>query len=406
MTTLAWFHCFSGIAGDMALGACLDAGAPLDDVREILGRLPVRGWALSTEPVLRGGLAATRAVVVAREDTVARTYSHIAGLLEEARLPDRVRDRAGRVFRALAETEGRLHRRPVGQVHFHEVGSMDAIVDVVGTCAALETLGVDEVAASAVAVGTGMVRTSHGMLPNPAPAVVDLLRDVNAPLAGLDVNVELTTPTGAALLAGLCYQFGPLPPMRLVTTGFGAGTKDLEAMPNVLHLAVGEATGAEAGSEASPGQPLALLEANLDDVSGEVVAHAVDALLEAGALDAWTTPVTMKKGRPGVVVAVLCHLADAPRLRDLTAHETGTLGVRLSQLERWPFARSVEEVVVAGLTVRVKRAARRVKVEYEDAARVARRTGLPLREVVSLAEAEARGREPDPDPEPEPDAAS
>ncbi|MGH9005960.1 MAG: nickel insertion protein, partial [Acidimicrobiia bacterium] len=168
----AWFHCFAGIAGDMALGACLDAGAPVDEVREILGRLPIRGWALTPEPVMRGGLAATRAVVVAKEDTVARTYSHIAGLLEEARLPDRVRDRSGRVFRALAETEGGLHRRPVGQVHFHEVGSLDAIVDIVGTCAALETLGVDTVASSPVAVGTGMVRTSHGMLPNPAPAVV------------------------------------------------------------------------------------------------------------------------------------------------------------------------------------------------------------------------------------------
>ena len=392
----AWFHCFAGIAGDMALGACLDAGAPLDEVKEILGRLPVRGWALSAEPVLRGGLAATRAVVVAREDTVARTYAHIAGLLEEARLPDRVRDRSGRVFRVLAETEGRLHRRPVAQVHFHEVGSLDAIVDIVGTCAALETLGVDEVTASPVAVGTGMVRTAHGLLPNPAPAVIDLLKDV--PLAGLDVNVELTTPTGAALLVGLCHRFGPLPPMQLRNAGFGAGTRELEAMPNLLHLAVGEATGASAGTDALPGQPLALLEANLDDVSGEVVAHAVDALLDAGALDAWTTPVLMKKGRPGVVVAVLCHLSDAPRLRDLVAHETGTLGVRLAQLERWPFARSVEEVEVEGLPVRVKRASRRVKVEYEDAARVARRTGLPLREVVSRAEAEARGRAPDPEP--------
>ncbi|MGH9041215.1 MAG: nickel pincer cofactor biosynthesis protein LarC [Acidimicrobiia bacterium] len=394
----AWFHCFAGIAGDMALGACLDAGAPVDEVREILGRLPIRGWALNPEPVMRGGLAATRAVVEAKGDTVvARTYSHIAGLLEEGRLPDRVRDRAGRVFRVLAETEGRLHRRPMGQVHFHEVGSLDAIVDVVGTCAALETLGVDEITASAVAVGTGMVRSGHGMLPNPAPAVLDLLK--NAPLAGVDESVELTTPTGAALLAGLCTHFGPLPAMRLTATGFGAGTRELEALPNLLHLAVGEAID---GSGILPGQPLALLEANLDDVSGEVVAHAVEVLLEAGALDAWTAPVTMKKGRPGVVVAVLCHLPDSSRLRDQLAHETGTLGVRVSQVDRWPFARSVEEVEVEGLPVRVKRAARRVKVEYEDAARVARRTGLPLREVVSRAEAEARDRGGDP----EPDAAS
>lgn len=398
MTTVAWFHCFSGISGDMALGACLDAGASLEDVREMVSRIPVRGWTLETEPVLRGGLAATRAVVLAREDTVARTYAHIAGLLEEGRLPDRVRERAGRVFRALAEAEGRLHRRPVAQVHFHEVGSLDAIVDVVGTCAGLEVLGVEVVRASPVAVGTGMVRAGHGLLPNPAPAVVDLLRGV--PVTGIDINAELTTPTGAALLAGVASGFGPLPAMRLSAAGFGAGARELEALPNLLHLAVGEAL--EDDDAAAPGQPLALLEANLDDVSGEVVAHAVDAVLAGGALDAWTTPVTMKKGRPGVVVAVLCHMPDAPRLRDLLAHETGTLGVRLTSLERWPFARQQEEVEVEGLPIRVKRAARRVKVEYEDAARVARRTGLPLREVVSRAEAEARGRYERPDDEPDP----
>lgn len=393
MTTVAWFHCFAGIAGDMALGACLDAGAPIEEVRGILGRLPVRGWTLDAEPVLRGGLAATRAVVGAEEHKVSRTYGHIAALLEEARLPERVRERAGRVFRLLAEAEGRLHRRPMAQVHFHEVGSIDAVVDVVGTCAALEALGVDEVRASPIAVGTGMVRSAHGLLPNPAPAVVDLLR--GAPVVGVDVNVELTTPTGAALLAGLCSDFGPLPSMRLTAAGFGAGTRELEALPNLLHLAVGEAF---EEAEATGGQPIALLEANLDDVSGEVVAHAVDALLAAGALDAWTTAVTMKKGRPAVVMAVLCHLPEAPRLRDLLAAETGTLGVRVSRVERWPFARQVEEVEVEGLPVRVKRAARRVKVEYEDAAKVARRTGLPLREVVSRAEAEARDRGPEPDP--------
>ena len=396
MSTVAWFHCFAGISGDMALGACLDAGASLEEVKAILERLPVRGWAIDAEPVLRGGLASTRAVVRTEEHKVSRTYAHIAGLLEEARLPPRVRERASRVFRMLAEAEGRLHRRPMSQVHFHEVGSLDAIVDVVGTCAALESLSVDAVCASPVAVGTGVVRTGHGLLPNPAPAVVDLLR--GAPVIGVDVNVELTTPTGAALLAGLCAGYGPLPPMRVTSTGFGAGSRELESLPNVLHVAVGQAI--DPAAESTGGQPLALLEANLDDVSGEVVAHAVDALLGAGALDAWTTPVTMKKGRPGVVVSVLCHLPDAARLRDLLGHETGTLGVRVTGLERWPFARQMDEVQVEGLPVRVKRAARRVKVEYEDAARVAHRTGLSLREVVSRAESEARGDPGRDDPDP------
>jgi len=402
VTTVAWFHCFAGIAGDMALGACLDAGAPLDEVIAILERLPVTGWGLETELVMRGGLAATKAHVKAKPDTITRTYGHIAGIIEEARLPIRVRERAQRVFRLLAETEGRLHRRPTAAVHFHEVGGIDAIVDIVGTCAALETLGVDEVSASAVRVGTGMVRTSHGLLPNPAPAVVDLLTEV--PVVGLDIQAELTTPTGAALLAGLCSGFGPLPAMRLSSSGFGAGTRELATLPNLVQVAIGEAVsptgGATATTAATAGQPLALLEANLDDISGEVVAHAVDALLAAGALDAWTAHVTMKKGRPAVVLSALAHLPDAPALRDLIAHETGTLGVRVTVVERWPFARQADEVEVEGLPVRIKRTALRIKVEYEDAARVARHTGLPLREVVSRAEAEARRqtrRTPDPD---------
>jgi uncharacterized protein (TIGR00299 family) protein len=395
VTTIAWFHCFAGIAGDMALGACLDAGAPLDEVIAILERLPIGGWGLDTEVVTRGGLAATKANVKAKPDTITRTYGHIAGIIEEARLPDRVRERAQRVFRLLAETEARLHRRPTASVHFHEVGGIDAIVDIVGTCAALETLGVDELRASTVRVGTGMVRTSHGLLPNPSPAVVDLLKE--APVVGLDLNAELTTPTGAALLAGLCSGYGPLPPIRLLCSGFGAGTRELAALPNLVQVAVGESTSAEVGpggtgpaGEAMAGQPLALLEANLDDISGEVVAHAVDAILAAGALDAWTTGVTMKKGRPGVVLSALAHLPDASRLRDLIAHETGTLGVRVSVVDRWPFARQADEVEVEGLPIRIKRTALRIKVEYEDAARVARHTGLPLREVVSRAEAEAR----------------
>src|SRR5438477_6592880 len=174
--TIAWFHCFSGIAGDMALGSLIDAGADLDAVREVLGRLPLGGWEVEAEPVLRAGIAATHVRVHASEDGVVRTYAHISGLVDEARLPDRVRDRAQAVFAAMAEVEGRLHRRAPGQVHFHELGGIDAIVDVVGTCTALELLEVDAISASAVATGTGMVRTAHGMLPNPAPAVVELLR--------------------------------------------------------------------------------------------------------------------------------------------------------------------------------------------------------------------------------------
>ena len=383
--TLAWFHCFAGIAGDMALGSLVDAGADLDEVRTLVGRLPVGGWELEAEAVLRAGVAATQVHVRTNETAVVRTYAHISGLVIEARLPERVRDRAQAVFAAMAEVEGRLHRRPPEQVHFHELGGLDAIVDVVGTCAALEVLGVDEVRASAVATGTGMVRTAHGMLPNPAPAVVELLR--GAPTFGRDVPFELTTPTGAGLLAAMATGYGPLPAMTIAATGFGAGSRDVDGLPNVTQVVLGAPTQAGLGPGQSEGQTVVLLEVNVDDATGEALAHAVATLLEAGAHDAWITPILMKKGRPAYTVSALADQALADQVGRVLVAETGSLGVRGQTLARWPAARSGQEVEVEGLPVRVKVSAGRVKVEHDDAARAARRSGLPLREVVSRAEA-------------------
>ena len=383
--TLAWFHCFAGIAGDMALGSLVDAGADLDEVRTLVGRLPVGGWELEAEAVLRAGVAATQVHVRTNETAVVRTYAHISGLVVEARLLERVRDRAQAVFAAMAEVEGRLHRRPPEQVHFHELGGLDAIVDVVGTCAALEVLGVDEVRASAVATGTGMVRTAHGMLPNPAPAVVELLR--GAPTFGRDVPFELTTPTGAGLLAAMATGYGPLPAMTIAATGFGAGSRDVDGLPNVTQVVLGAPAQAGLGPGQSEGQNVVLLEVNVDDATGETLAHAVAALLEAGAHDAWITPILMKKGRPAYTVSALADQALADQVARVIVAETGSLGVRGQTLARWPAARSGQEVEVEGLPVRVKVSAGRVKVEHDDAARAARRSGLPLREVVSRAEA-------------------
>jgi uncharacterized protein (TIGR00299 family) protein len=291
-----------------------------------------------------------------------------------------VLDRALEVFGCLAQAEGRLHRRPPAQVHFHEVGGVDAIVDIVGTCAALEVLDVGTVTASRIATGTGMVRSAHGALPNPAPAVVELLR--GAPTYGIDVPVELTTPTGAALLAALCTHFGPLPEMVIASTGFGAGTRTLEQLPNVTQVVLGTAT--SAAGEGS--QPLVELAANVDDATGETIAHAVAALLDAGALDAWVAPVLMKKGRPGHVVSALVDEALAPQVSAVLMAETGTLGVRARHVERVALDRSMAAVTVDGAPVRVKVSPGRVKAEHDDAARVARVTGLPVREVARRAE--------------------
>ena len=378
--TIAWFHCFSGIAGDMALGSLVDAGADLDEVKELLGRLRVTDWKLEAEPVLRGGIAGTKVHVHATDSTVVRTASHIQGLVAEARLPERVQQRAAAVFEALAQAEGRLHGRPPDQVHFHEVGGIDAIVDIVGTCAALEVLGIDTITSSPVAVGLGMVRAAHGIIPNPAPAVVELLTGI--PTKGVDLSVELTTPTGAALVAALASGFGPIPAMTVTASGFGAGTKELANRPNVTQVVIGEA----ADEPATDGQPVVLLEANVDDVTGEVLGHAIGEVLSAGAHDAWITPIVMKKGRPAHTVHALVDPALVPQVMAVLAAETGSLGVRGHRLERWPFPRHYERVVVDDLSVRVKVSPGRAKAEFDDAARVAERTGRPVREVIAEAE--------------------
>ena len=392
MTTAAWFHCFAGIAGDMALGSLIDAGADVAEIRALLDRLPMAGWSMEVEPVMRGGIGATKVDVVVADTPVVRTYAHIIGLIDEARLPERVRNRAHATFAAMADAEGHLHRRPAAQVHFHEVGGVDAIIDVVGTCAALEVLGVDQVWSSPVANGMGMVRSAHGLLPVPAPAVMELLR--GAPTYGLDIPYELTTPTGAAIVAATASGWGPMPAMQVTSAGFGAGTRDLEGLPNLLQVVIGQMVGG-ASSRPEPGQPVTLLEVNVDDATGETLAHTVSALLAAGAHDAWITPILMKKGRPAQTVSALSDPALADQVASVLMAETGSLGVRGETLQRWPAARTDAQVDVAGVPVRVKVGAGRVKVEHDDAARAARRTGLPLREVVSRAEEAWRRRGPD-----------
>ncbi|MGI8810804.1 MAG: nickel pincer cofactor biosynthesis protein LarC [Acidimicrobiales bacterium] len=392
MTTAAWFHCFSGIAGDMALGSLIDAGADMGEVRAMLDRLPMAGWSMEVSPVMRGGIGATKVDVKAAESAVVRTYAHITGLVDEARLPERVANRAQATFAALAAAEGHLHRRPPAQVHFHEVGGVDAIIDVVGTCAALEVLGVDTVWSSPVANGMGMTRSAHGMLPVPAPAVVELLQ--GAPTYGRDIPYELTTPTGAALLAATVTGWGPMPPMQVGAAGFGAGTRDLDGLPNLLQVVLGTSV-TEVPARPEPGQPVTLLEVNVDDATGETLAHTVAALLAAGAHDAWLTAIVMKKGRPAHTVSALVDPVLADQVAAVLVAETGSLGLRGETLQRWPAARVNGQVDVGGVPVRVKVGAGRVKVEHDDAARAARRTGLPLREVVSRAEEAWRRRDPD-----------
>jgi len=423
VSRIAWFHCFSGIAGDMALGSLIDAGADLDAVRTMLESIAMGEWSVTAEAVQRGGIAATRVMVHAPEDGVVRTYANIVSLIDGAHLPVRVRSRALATFAGLAEVEGRLHHRNTAQVHFHEVGGIDAIVDIVGTCAALEILGVDRVETSAVATGTGMVRSAHGLLPNPSPAAVELLAEV--PVYGRDVTVELTTPTGAALVAALSSAHGPLPPMTVTSTGYGAGSRELEELPNCTQVVIGEALvrpassrdahfgpgprsdqdveGNLTGTAPLDGQPVYLLETNVDDATGETLAHAIDALMRAGAHDAWVTAAVMKKGRPGHIVSALADVALAAQVRAVMRSETGSLGVRGSILSRWPAGRDTETVEVEGHPVRIKVSPGRAKAEHDDVAAIAVLHNLPAREVARRAESEWWSRQtPAPDAGPDP----
>ena len=389
MTTrnVAWLHPFAGIAGDMTLGALLDAGAELSFVVSTLEGLNVDGWSLTTEQVERNGIRATRAVVDAPEQHHHRRWSDIRLMLEQASLPERVRTRALAVFETLAVAEGKVHGLPPDEVHFHEVGALDAIVDIVGSCAALESLNIDEVASGPVAVGVGSISAAHGILPNPPPAVVNLLEGI--PTVSVDIDMELTTPTGAAIVKALADRVGPMPDMTIAGSGYGAGTRDLPDRANVTQVVVGTSTEVEtAGGKGV--ETVTELSTNLDDVTGEVLGHAIGQLVDAGALDAWATPIVMKKGRPAHTLSVLATPTDAPRLVDIMMSATGTLGVRTRQIERTVAARRMVTVSVDGYHIDVKVSDFRVKAEFDHVLAAAKAIGLPVSEVAARAEALAQ----------------
>ena len=394
---IAWFNCQAGVAGDMTMAALIDAGADPDVVASTIGGLGVDGYALLFERVQRCGVRATWANVVVHhghaddghDDHETAQHVHhrplrdILALLDDADLPERVRERARAVFERLGEVEGAILGVEPADVELHEVGALDSIVDVVGVCAALEALDIDEVRCSPVAVGHGSIRSAHGVIPNPAPATMALLTEAGVPTVGLDTTLEVSTPTGAALMTTLASGFGAMPSLTTSAVGYGAGTADTAERANVVQVVVGH----RADLDDDDGTPVVLLEANLDDVTGEVLAHAVSTLLTAGAHDAWIAPIVMKKGRPAHIVSVLCDPSASATLRAVLVRETGTLGVRMSTMRRWPQRRTETTVDVDGHRVRVKIAEHRIKVEFDDAAEAATALGVPVRVVLDRATA-------------------
>jgi pyridinium-3,5-bisthiocarboxylic acid mononucleotide nickel chelatase len=387
---LAWFNCQAGVAGDMTMAALVDAGADPDVVASTIAGLGVDGYALLFERVQRCGVGATWANIVVHtqhgpeghhEHPHHRPLREILALLDEADLPDRVRRRARAVFSRLGEVEAAIHGIDPADVELHEIGALDSIVDVVGVCAALEALDIDDVWCSPIAVGHGSVRSAHGVIPNPAPATVALLSESGVPTVGLATTLEVSTPTGAALMTTLASGFGAMPAMAPSAVGYGAGTADTTERANVVQVVIGHHT---VGAH-DDGTPVTLLEANVDDVTAEVLGHAVSRLLAAGAHDAWVTPIVMKKGRAAHTVSVLCDPSSTATMRQLLLDETGTLGVRSSTMRRWPQRRTETTVEVDGHPIRVKVADHRVKVEFDDAAAAAAALGVPVRVVLDRA---------------------
>ena len=388
--TLAWFGCHAGASGDMFLGALVDAGAPLEVVQAAIDAVGVEPIALTSTRVTRGALAATKVEVrVARSDVV-RTWGNVRDLLEHAALAEPVRARALDVFERLARAEADVHGTTPEHVHFHEVGALDAVADVVGTAAALHALGVESAAASPVALGSGMVRTEHGLLPVPGPAVTALLRDVGAPVYSGDLPYEMCTPTGAALLAATVTEWGGLPPMRISAEGYGAGSRDLEEVPNALRVVLGEPLRAEP----RPTDDALLLEANVDDLDPRVWPAVLAQLLEAGASDAWLTPILMKKGRPAHTLSVLTGGEHAEAVRRVIFTESSSIGLREHAVRKHALERTLAEVTVGGIRIRVKTACVDGVVvnaapEYDDVAAAAARLGRPVKAVLAAAIAAA-----------------
>jgi len=382
---LAYFDCFSGISGDMTLGALVDAGLSLDHLREQLCGLEVPGWEITSEKVWKNGMSSTYVKVKTEDQTKHRSLTTILDILQKSKLSSRVKEEASAIFRKLGEAEATVHDVPIERIHFHEVGAVDAIVDIVGACIGFEELGIDQFACSPLNVGGGTAKMAHGVLPVPAPATAKLLQ--GKPTYSNGVQKELVTPTGAAIVATLCTQFGPQPPMSVSAIGYGAGTADLEGRPNGLRIMIGESL---EKTVAGFDEEISVIEVNLDDMNPQIYGYFQEKALAAGALDVYTTPVQMKKNRPGMLLTLLCRPQDTASLMDLVFAETTTFGARTYRAQRRALPRELVNVHTQFGDVRVKISRvnghiRHASPEFEDCKKLAEEKHVPLHQVIDEA---------------------
>ena len=379
---VAYIDCISGVSGDMLLGALLDAGLPLAWLEKEIEKLslPCR---IKVEDTLRGSIGAKQVRIVEEERGVVRTWLNIEEIIRKSRLEKKIKEKTLQAFRLLAQAEANIHKINLDQVHFHEIGALDTLVDIVGVVSGFHYFKVKEVFCSPVPTGVGMVKTEHGLLPLPAPATLEILSGV--PIFSLGIQAELTTPTGAALLKTLCSGFGKLPHLKIERVGYGAGSRELE-IPNVLRIILGE--------KLEPEKKVVLIETNLDDISPEVIGYLKTLLFQEGSLDVWTTPIQMKKERPGVMLSVLAPKSLQSKLVNLIFKESTTLGVRIVPLERITLSRETLEVETVYGKGHVKIAwcegeIVNVSAEYEDCVKLAKKSGVPLKKIKAELEKEA-----------------
>jgi hypothetical protein len=379
---IAYLDCASGISGDMLLGAIIDAGVDLTHLQSAIDSMGLPNCRFATCETKRAGFRALDLTVEHEPEHAHRHLHHILAMIDRGSLTVRQKELSTKVFQRLAEAEAKVHGTTVQKVHFHEVGAVDSIADIVGCCVGLDLLNVQRILCSPVPTGGGFVEIAHGRCSVPAPATAELL--VGIPVVGSDVMVELTTPTGAAIVASLVDEFGPLPPMSIQRIGYGAGDREIPSQPNILRLLVGEDAGAHVSDQVT------LLETNLDDVSGEIIGYCFERLLAAGALDVFTTPIQMKKNRPGVKLTVICQPGHTSSIEQILFQETSTLGIRRWRAERSVLGRETRLVTtswgqVAGKLVHMPDGEIRFSPEFEACRIIAEANQIPLHTVMRAA---------------------
>jgi hypothetical protein len=387
----AYLDCFSGISGDMFVGALLDLGLPLEQLFAELKKIPLGFYEFKRTRALRGHLVGTRIEIRIPAKQPRRKLGDIAELIVHSALSTSIKRRVLDVFNRLAEGEGKLHNLPPTEVHFHETGAVDSIIDIVGTCVGLELLDIAQLTCSPVNVGSGSVRAAHGLLPVPAPAALELLKDV--PIYSSGVEGELVTPTGAALITTLATGFGPIPAMKVERIGYGAGAREIPGQPNLARLLLGQSAAPVTAQPGAPGdEVVSVIEANVDDMSPQLYGFFVDQALAAGALDVTCTPIQMKKNRPGLLLSVLCTPQTSEALAQMLFEQTTTIGLRIYEARRKVLERELVSVETPYGPVKIKVARREGKVlnvapEYEDCQRLATEKGVPLKQVMMAAQA-------------------